>query len=129
MGIANSRAEILGKALRAFELRRRLRRPEHLDACRVKIVGKPGDERRLGSDDDKADVVLGTEADNGRVIGDVERVTHFATVGNPGVAGRTIELAQSGAARQGQAKACSRPPEPMRRTFMGKPPPFRSRRL
>ena len=55
---AGPRAEILGEALRAFELRRRLRRPEHLDALRFEIVGEACDQRRLRADDHKADLVL-----------------------------------------------------------------------
>ena len=47
--------------------------PNTLMPARVKIVGKASDERHLGSNGDKADVVLGAEADNGRVVGDVEQ--------------------------------------------------------
>ena len=40
-------AELFGVALRSFELRRFLRRPEYGDTVCREIVGDAGDERRL----------------------------------------------------------------------------------
>ena len=59
---AGPRAEILGEALRAFELRRLPRRAEHLDALRFEIVGEARDQRRLRADDHEVDPVLPAEA-------------------------------------------------------------------
>ena len=50
-------AQILGEALRAFELRGSLRRSEILDAAPSERIAKPGDQRRFGTDDDEADGV------------------------------------------------------------------------
>ena len=66
-------AEVLGEALRAFELGRGLGRAEGLDAGRRQVVGEARDQRRLGPDHDEADVVVAAERDDGRVVGDVER--------------------------------------------------------
>jgi hypothetical protein len=49
------RAQILGEALRSFELGRDPVRPEHAKAHRPQIVGEPVDQRRLGPDDDQLD--------------------------------------------------------------------------
>ena len=56
--MANSRAEVLGEALRALQLGRRLRGPEHLDAGRGQIVGEARHQRRFGPDHDQADIAF-----------------------------------------------------------------------
>ena len=53
--MANSRAEVLGEALGAFELGRGLGRAERLDPGGGQIVGEAGHQRRLGADHDEAD--------------------------------------------------------------------------
>ena len=89
-------AEILGEAFGAFELRRRPRRPEHLNACRLQIVGEPCHERRLGPDHHEADVVLPAEADHRRMIRHVERHA-FGDRFDPGIPRRAIESVEQGA--------------------------------
>ena len=59
--------------VKPFEPGGGLRRPEHLDAVGFEVVGKAGDERRLGADDDQADRVLEAEAGDRVVIANIER--------------------------------------------------------
>ena len=47
-------AQVLGEAFRAFQPRRRLARPEGLDAGRLQIVDDAGDQRRLRADHHEA---------------------------------------------------------------------------
>ena len=114
----NSRAEILGEALGAFELRRRLRRPEMLDAGRVESVCKPGDERRLGADDDEVDGVVRAKANHGRVVGDVERDALGDAPQCRHSRAHNRASSTAGWRLSAQASACSRPPEPISRTFI-----------
>ena len=89
-------AEILGEAFGAFELCRRPRRPERFHASRFEIVGEAGDERRLGPDHHKPDVLLFAEGDDGFMVSDVERHA-FGDLRDPGIARRAIEPIQHGA--------------------------------
>lgn len=59
---------ILRVALRAFELRRRLRRTEVLDAGSRERIRQSADQRRFRPDDDEADVLLSDEREHGRMI-------------------------------------------------------------
>ena len=66
--------EGLGEVLRAFELRRRLRRAEDAQAARAEHVDDAGGQRRLGADDGERDLLLLREvgaAPSRSVIGDV----------------------------------------------------------
>ncbi len=84
-------AQILGEALRALELRRRLLRPEALDSRRREIIYQAGDERRLRPDDDEIDGVIRAEANDGSMVGDGKRDA-LGDLRNSAVPGRTIEL-------------------------------------
>ena len=93
-------AQVLGEALRALELRRRLGWAKYLDPGGRQVVDEAGHQRRLGPHHDEADPVVGAEPDDGGVVGHVER--HAAgDLGNAGVARRAIELGQQRARRQG----------------------------
>ncbi len=65
-------AQILGEALRAFELRRRFRGAEDLEPGGKQIVGKSRDERRLRSDHDKIDILVPAKPDHRLMIGAIE---------------------------------------------------------
>ena len=84
-------AQILGEALRAFELGRRLLGPEALDPRRREIIYQAGDQRRFRPDDDEIDGVIRAEANDGSVVGDGKRDA-LGDVRNSAVPGRTIEL-------------------------------------
>ena len=92
-------AEILGEALGAFELGRRLGRPEHFDALRFEIVGEPGHQRRLGPDHHEADLLVLAEARDRAVIAHVERHA-LGDRRDAGIARRAIERVEQGALRE-----------------------------
>jgi hypothetical protein len=92
-------AQILGEALRAFELRGGLRRPERPDSGGVEIVDEAGHQRRLRPDDDEADGHQPAEGDDRRMVGDVES-RDFGDPRHARVARRDEKLRQQGAARQ-----------------------------
>ena len=100
MGIENSAQRSLVKPFEPSSCAAAFDGPNTLILARGEIVGKPGHQRHLGSDHDKADVVLAQKRDDGGVVGDVERHA-LGHLGDAGVAGRAIELAQQGAARKG----------------------------
>ena len=86
-------AEILGEALRAFELRGGLARPESLDAGFGQSIDQPGDERHLWPNDDEAHVHHPAEIDHRLRIRRIER-NAACDRANAGIARRGIELAQ-----------------------------------
>ena len=59
---------LLGKCLRALDLRGRCARAEDGDAAMAQLVGEPGDERRLRADDDEVDPELAGERDDRGVV-------------------------------------------------------------
>ena len=59
----------------------------------AQIVGEPVDQRRLGPDHDQADRVAAAEIDHGAMVGGVER-DQLGMLGDAGIAGRRVELAQ-----------------------------------
>jgi hypothetical protein len=50
------RAQVLGEAFGAFELRRRLVRPEYRHVRRAQRIGEAIDQRRFRADDDEVDI-------------------------------------------------------------------------
>ena len=101
-------AEILGKALGAFELGCGLRWPEHLDPRSGKIVGQAGHQRHLRPNHHKADIAITAEADDGGVVGGIERHA-LGHLGNPGIAGRAIEPRQQGTRGNGPGQGMLAP--------------------
>ena len=65
-------AQVLGEALRAFELGGRLRGAESTDSGGVEIVHQSGHERRLGPDDDELNLHDPAEVDDRPVVGHIE---------------------------------------------------------
>jgi hypothetical protein len=86
-------AQVLGEALRAFELRGRRRRAEGRDPFGAERVGEAFDQRLLGPDHDQPDGGVAAEGDDRGVIGRIE-ADDRGDPGNPGVTRRAIELAQ-----------------------------------
>ena len=111
-----SRGTVLGEALGALELGGGLGRPECLDPGGLRSSTMPAHQRRLRPDHDEIDLVARQK--RSRRHGRPHRAPRTRTLGDPGVARRAIERWVSGLAERAQASACSRPPEPMRRTFM-----------
>ena len=81
-------AEILGEALRAFQLRRRRGRAEDRDA------GRRADRRRCpatsgasGPTTTRSIALVAAEGDDGRMVGDVERDAVRLTRAMPGLPG------------------------------------------
>ena len=89
----NSRAERLGEALGALELRRLPARPERLDAGRREIVDDAGRQRRLRADHDEIDRIALAELDHRGMVGDIERDA-FGLARDAGIARRAPELGQ-----------------------------------
>ena len=115
-------AQVLGEALGAFELRRRLGRAERLDPGRGQIVGdaRPPAAPR-GRRPRSRSRCSRQKRDDSRVVGHIEGHA-VGDLGDAGIARRAVELAEQRAGRRcAQASACSRPPEPMRRTFIQLP--------
>ena len=86
-------AEVLGEALGAFELCRRLARAERLDAGGREIVDDAGRERRLRADHDEIDRVGLQNSITAGMVGDVERDA-FGLAGDAGIARRAPQLGQ-----------------------------------
>ncbi len=86
-----SRAEVLGEALGAFELRRGARRTEHLDARRFEIVGEPRHQRRLGPDHHEADSRCPCRSERPPHGPPTSSATHSAISVDAGIARRAIE--------------------------------------
>src|SRR4051812_41151019 len=98
-GVRHTRGvhHLLREGLRALDLRRGRARPEHRDPALPQLVAQPGDERRLGADDDQIRAQLGCERpDVGRPHRMAVRERRDA-----GVAGRRVQLGQRRAARGG----------------------------
>ena len=112
-------AQILGEALGAFELRRGAARAEGLDAGGFQIVHDAGAERRFRADHDEIDAVVRGKTRSpprgrrrrARRTPPHARCRHCR--------GRRRAGPVSGLAAIFQASACSRPPEPRSRMFIG----------
>ena len=85
-----ARAQILGEALRPFELGSGPGRTEDGDGSGAQRVGEAVDERRLGADHDEADALFADEGDDGSVIRRIE-AHERRKAGDAGVARRGIE--------------------------------------
>jgi hypothetical protein len=82
--------DVLRKALRALDPRRRAAGSEHGDAVSAQLVGDPGDERRLRADHGQVDVEAPRETEQRLAVLAPHRVT-VAEAGDPGVAGRGVQ--------------------------------------
>ena len=117
-------AEILGEALGALELGRGLRRAEDRDAGRPQIVGEARRPAAPPGPTTTRSIALSRQKAATAAWSATSSATQFGFLGDAGIARRGIELGQHAAtAASFQASACSRPPEPMRRTFMPATPP------
>jgi hypothetical protein len=76
----------------------RLGGAEHLDPGGGEVVGEAGHQRHLGSHHHQIDSSIATEADDGRMVGHIEPHA-FGDLGDAGIAGRAIELAEERACR------------------------------
>ena len=97
-------AELLGEALGAFELGRRLGRSEDLDAGRRKAVGHARHQRRVGADHDEVDFQPLGERHLARDILGAD-IDAFGDLGDAGIAGGAVEL---GAERRGRNRPAQR---------------------
>ena len=111
-------AQILGEALRAFELRGGFGRPERLDARGREIIDDACGERRLRPDHDQIDLVGLAERDHRGMVRDIERHAFGLARDARHCPARTRVSSAAGESAIFQASACSRPPEPSRRMFM-----------
>ena len=98
-GDAEPRAQILGEALGAFQLRCIAAGAEYGDAHRADVVRKPVDQRRFGPDDDEFDRVAQAEIDHAAVILRVQR-REFGIGRGARIAGRGVELFEPRRLRQ-----------------------------
>ncbi len=80
-------AQILHKALRAFECRRRRARAEGSDPLAFERIDQAGDKRRLGTDDDEIDRFPPAELDDALGVARGDRDA-FRLVGDSGIARR-----------------------------------------
>lgn len=88
-------AEILGEALRSFELRSCGAWPEHGNAGIAQRIRQAIDKRPFRPDHHEPDVVARAEGGYGGMIGNVE-IGQCRLFGNAGVAGRGIECIAQG---------------------------------
>ncbi len=88
-------AQILHKALGAFERGGCLARAEGRDPRAFERIDEAGDERRLRADDDKIDCRLPAEGDQPRRVAGRDRHA-FRLLGDPGIARRAIDLVDQG---------------------------------
>ena len=83
-GKAMGQHEFLRKAFGTFEARTLRTRAEHRDARRANSIGDASDQRSLGANNHKVDVLAAREADNGisvvHVEGDVFRNSRRAAI-------------------------------------------------
>ena len=98
---AETPAKILAEPFGPLELRSRATRAEGRNARGLEIVDEPGDERRLGPDDDEADRHQPAEIDHRAMVGDVDAdaIGHGR---DAGIAGRRKESPEPGATAQRQ---------------------------
>ena len=113
-------AQRLGEALGAFQLPRRLGRPERLEAGGVEIVDDAGRDRRIRADHDEIDRVAPCRNRSPPAWSVISSATHSASRAMPALPGAHHSLVTSGEAAIFHARACSRPPEPSRRMFMNR---------
>ena len=116
-GYAGLGHHVLGEGLAALELGGGLRRAEAVDAGVAYGVGDPGDQRRLGPDDDQVGTPgRGERGDRGagRRASTVRLVAMCAVPALPGAQARPVT---SGSAASERQRACSRAPAPITRTF------------
>lgn len=116
-----TRQEVLGEGLGAFQLRCTLGWAEAVQATAAEQVDHPDDQWCFRADDGQVDVFLGKVGQlfqGAYVDGDV---LALGFNGGAGVAGATKTFSTRGSWATFQARACSRPPLPMIKTFMSKP--------
>ena len=119
---ARARAQVLGEALRPLQLRGRLGRARTPDAVGAQSVGEPVDQRRLRPDHDQADrSSRGRRRPPRRDRSRRARRSLGMLRRCPGLPGAAYSLSSRGDCASFHASACSRPPEPISRTFMADP--------
>ena len=92
-------AQVLGKALRAFQLRRRLVRAEDENLGDPQAFGEPVDQRRFRPDHDQVDVMFAAEQDHFAMVCDVQ-CDQLRMLGDAGIARRCIEFLERRGLRQ-----------------------------
>jgi hypothetical protein len=113
--------EVLGERLGAFELRGDPARPEAAAAGGAETIDDAGHERRFRPDDRQRDVFAPRELEQAIEVGRGDR-RHCARPVRarvPALPGATSTSLTRGDCLSFHASACSRPPEPMTRIFMG----------
>ena len=114
-------AQILGEALRAFELGGRGIGPEHRNSGRAQRIGDARDERRFGTDYDEVDgIASGERDDRGRIAG-IDGDAFAPSARSRDCRARRCSRSQLGDCLRRQASASSRPPDPKSRIFMDLP--------
>jgi hypothetical protein len=96
--------------------------PNTLMPCAAQRICQPGHQRRFRPDHDKANAVdLAKAGDCARIV-DIQHATISASLAMPALPGAQNSVSVSGDFEIAQASACSRPPEPISRIFMGAVP-------
>ena len=115
-------AQVLGEALRAFELRGGGARAEHGDARRAQRIGHAGDQRRLRARPRRGRCrCCAPSSTTAPRIARVDARRNSAQRAIPGLPGAAMSLPQLGDCLRRQASASSRPPDPKSRIFMDLP--------
>lgn len=65
-------AKVFGEALRSFELRGALRRPEITNPGCTEGISETGDERRFGADNDELDALIAAELNDAVLVGRID---------------------------------------------------------
>ncbi len=98
-GDARAGAQILGEALRPFQLRGGLRRAEHWHPDSAQGIGQPIHQRRFRAYHHKADGLVGAERDYRGVVGHIQR-DQLRLLGDTGISGGSVKLRKAGDWRQ-----------------------------
>ena len=116
-GNAGGGHHVLGEGLRSLDPGRSGSRPEHGDPGMAKLVGDPGDERRLGPDHDQVGGDRPRAAPRSPSPSSTRTGWQSPKAAIPGLPGAACSSVSEGLVEMRQASACSRAPAPTRSTF------------
>jgi hypothetical protein len=114
-------AQVLGEALAAFELRRRLAWAEHREARAAQAVGQPIDQRRFGPDHDEADAAPPRRRSSRGVIGRRRAQPESHARRSPDCPARRTASCSSGGLRQLPCQRMFAPARSQKQDIHGRP--------
>ena len=109
--------ELLGEILGGFKLRGTLGWAEDAQTRRLKYIDHTGRQRRFRADDGEMDFLVLRELQQFGNCRDVD-IDETVFARGAGVTGCDVDALHVGICVRRHARACSRPPEPMTRSFI-----------